>query len=230
MKKICITGASRGIGLAEALKLQQQNELFLLASSVDSFPKDRLEKCHLFGYDLSSIQSIRQFANDIEQKTTSLDILINNVGIIFMKQFVNMNDKEIEQLVDVNLTANILVTKKLLPLLLKSPEPHIVFMSSMAAKSSLVGESVYAATKAGITNFANVLRNELAGKVRISTIHSWGVDTWGVSKDANVLKPENVVEALDFIITRERPFLIESIDLGHEKQWRGGEAPWSPKE
>lgn len=69
------------------------------------------------------------------------------------------------------------MTKKLVPMLLKSKNPHIVFMSSMSAKNRIVGESVYAATKAGIMQFAHVLRNELAGKIRVSTIHSWGVNT-----------------------------------------------------
>ncbi|MBC8487852.1 MAG: SDR family oxidoreductase [Bacteroidetes bacterium] len=81
------------------------------------------------------------------------------------------------RLITLNLHSQLLLTKKLVPMLLKSKNPHIVFMSSMSAKNRIVGESVYAATKAGIMQFAHVLRNELAGKIRVSTIHSWGVNT-----------------------------------------------------
>ena len=92
----------------------------------------------------------------------------------------------------------------------------------MSAKNRIIGESVYAATKAGIMQFAHVLRNELAGKIRVSTIHSWGVNTWGDTESAAILIPENIAEALDFIISRERPFLVESIELGHEEVFLPG--------
>lgn len=228
-KKICITGASKGIGLAEAKKFQQENELFLVASKLESFTDKRLDDCRLFGYDLSDLNSLNKFTSELTERTESIDVLINNVGIMVMKKFGDMTDEDIIRSIDINLRANILITRKLLPLLLKASDPQIIFMSSMAAKSSIIGESVYAATKAGITNFANVLRNELSEKVRVSVVHSWGVDTWDASEDANVLQPEDIADVLEFIITRERPFLIESIDLSHEKQWRGSEAPWSPK-
>jgi len=111
-------------------------------------------------------------------------------------------------------------------MLLKSDNPHIVFMSSMSAKNRIVGESVYAATKAGIMQFAHVLRNELAGKIRVSTIRAWGVNTWKDTEDAAILIPENIADTLEFIISKYRPFLVESIELGHEAH--GSHAPWSP--
>ena len=225
--KICVTGASRGIGLTEAKKLQRQNELFLIASKIESFSGKNLGDCHLFGCDISDLNSLNNLVDNLRAKTDVLDVLVNNVGVMMMKRFSDMTDEDIVRQIDINLKANVLITKKLLPFLLKSPDPRIVFMSSMAAKSSIIGESVYAATKAGLTNFANVLRNEMAGKIRVSTIHSWGVDTWNAPKKINLLQPENIAEALEFIITREKPFLVESIELGHEKQWRGGQAPWS---
>lgn len=227
--KVCITGASRGIGLAEARKLQQQYELFLVASKTSSFKGKEISNCSLFGYDLAKLKGLNDFVEDLDNRISKLDILINNVGVMIMKKLIDMTEQEISYTIDLNLKANILLTHKLLPMLLKAEDPQIIFMSSMAAKSSIIGESVYAATKSAITNFANVLRNELGGKVRISTIHAWGVDTWGAPENAAVLKPENVAEALEFIITRKRPFLIESMDLSHEQQWRGGNAPWSPE-
>ncbi|MBL8031308.1 MAG: SDR family oxidoreductase, partial [Candidatus Doudnabacteria bacterium] len=156
-------------------------------------------------------------------------ILINNVGLLVLKKFEDMDEHEINQVLDTNLRAHMLLTKGLLPLLKAAEYPHIVFMSSMAAKSSIVGESVYAATKAAISNFANVLRNEFVGRIKVSTVHAWGVNTWG-SKDVDrLLRPEDVAEAVEFIVSRGPNCLVESIDLGNIHQWRGGEAPWSPQ-
>ena len=101
-------------------------------------------------------------------------------------------------------------------------------MSSMAAKSSIVGESVYAATKSGITNFANVLRNELGSEIRVSAVHAWGVDTWGAPKTEEFIQPQDVAQTMEFIVSRPATVMVESIDLSNPVQWRGAQAPWSP--
>lgn len=228
-RKICITGASKGIGYAEAVKLSGENELFLHASKDTSFLKKDIENAHYFGYDFSKIDSVGAFVNDLKKKTNSLDVLVNNVGVMVLESFSEFKDDDIDRLITLNLHSHLLLTKKLIPLLLKSENPHIVFMSSMSAKNQIEGESVYAATKAGIMQFAHVLRNELAGKIRVSTIHSWGVNTWDDPEGSPILVPENIAETLEFIISRDRPFVVESVDLSHEIQWKGTSAPWSPK-
>lgn len=228
-KKICITGASKGIGLAEARRFEQNNELFLHATSLQSFNDLKFPNAHLFGHDFTNTTQVEQFCNEIEQKTDKLDVLVNNAGLMFIEKFSDFPDEDIHTLISLNLHAQLLVTKKLIPLLLKSDAPHIVFMSSASAKNRIIGESVYAATKAGIMQFAHVLRNELAGKIRVSTIHSWGVNTWNDTDNNPILKPEDIAEAVEFIITRKRPFLVESMELGHETHWNGASAPWSPE-
>jgi NADP-dependent 3-hydroxy acid dehydrogenase YdfG len=140
-----------------------------------------------------------------------------------------MEEADINVMLDVNLRSHMLITRELLPMLRKSSNPQIVFMSSMAAKSSIVGESVYAATKSGVTNFASVLRNEFGSEIRVTTVHAWGVDTWGAPDPDNFIRPEDVAEAVEFAVTRPASVMVESIDLGNPTQWRGGQAPWSPK-
>ena len=227
-KKICITGASKGIGLAEAELLSSDNELFLHASQMSSFRNNKIKNAHFFGHDFTDINNVEKFVNELKEKTTALDVLVNNVGVMVIDRVADFSDNDINRLITLNLHSQILLTKKMIPLLLKSNNPHIVFMSSMSAKNRIVGESIYAATKAGIMQFAHVLRNELAGKIRVSTIHSWGVNTWNDNENAPILTSNNIAETLEFIISRERPFLVESIELGHENHWNGASAPWSP--
>lgn len=228
-RKICITGASKGIGLADAKLLSKNNELFLHASNLSSFNGIDIKNAHLFGQDFTQIDNVEKFVNQLKEQTDYIDVLVNNVGVMVIESLANYPDDEMNRLITLNLHSQLLLTKKLIPLLLKSKNPHIVFMSSMSAKNRIIGESVYAATKAGIMQFAHVLRNELAGKIRVSTIYSWGVNTWNDVEGAEILVPEDVADALEFIISRKRPFLVESIELGHEGHWNGANAPWSPK-
>lgn len=227
-RKICITGASKGIGFAEAQLLSKNNELFLHASHLSSFQDKKIDNAHFFGHDFTKLENIDTFVKELQLKTDSLDVLVNNAGIMVIDKFIDFSDENLHKLLMLNLHAQLLLTKKLIPMLLKSDNPHIVFMSSMSAKNRIVGESVYAATKAGIMQFAHVLRNELAGKIRVSTIHAWGVNTWNDTADAAILIPENIADTLEFIISKDRPFLVESIELGHEAHWNGAHAPWSP--
>jgi 3-oxoacyl-[acyl-carrier protein] reductase len=227
--KIVITGASRGIGLAEARKLDNgENELFLVASSIQSFDGLPFKNAHCYGADLSSEQEITRVVQDIARDAQTVEVLVNNVGVMMAKKFEVMSFQDINRLVDVNLKSHLYMTQLLLPHLLKSSQPHIIFMSSMAAKSSIVGESVYSATKGAVSSFAAVLRNELAGRVKVSTIHAWGVNTFNAQQPDLFLKPEQIAEIVEFMITRDSLFLIESVDVSNVNQWRGGIAPWSP--
>lgn len=74
--------------------------------------------------------------------------------------------------------------------------------------------------------FTHVLQNELTRKIRVSTIHAWGVNTWNDTADAAILVPENIADTLEFIISKDLPFLVELIELGHEAH--GSHSPWSP--
>jgi uncharacterized protein len=226
---IVITGASRGIGRATAKQLDiSGNKLLLLATSKDSF-KDTFQNAVLFGADLTKPAEISKLAGEILGSTEQIDVLINNAGVMIMKKFEQMIETDITTLLDLNLRSHLLLTRALLPALRKSERPQIVFMSSMAAKSSIVGESVYAATKSGITGFANVLRNELGPEIRVSAVHVWGVDTWGAPNPGEFIQPADVAATMEFIISRPPTIMVESIDLSNPAQWRGGQAPWSPK-
>lgn len=155
MKNVLITGASWGIGLAEAKRLENNYKLYLTAKDKDSFKNKALRNASLFGYDFSKKDKINDFTKELKGKCNCLDVLANNVGVMVMKKFEQMTDKDIEIMFNLNLKSHILLTKKLLPLLFKAKNPKIVFMSSMAADQG----STYA-----ILNLANMYEKGLGGE------------------------------------------------------------------
>ncbi len=101
-----------------------------------------------------------------------LDILINNVGIYSSSLFENESTENIENIIDTNLKGNIFVTKLAVEKLSKNS--RIIFINSVAGLNYINQESIYVATKHGLSAFANVLGNELKSrKIKVTSIISF---------------------------------------------------------
>jgi NADP-dependent 3-hydroxy acid dehydrogenase YdfG len=107
-----------------------------------------------------------------------IDILINNAGIGWAGPLTEMSAENVAQLVAVNLTAPIELTRLLTPTLAAGGRGRVVFISSIAGETGAPQEAVYAATKAGLHYFAESLRYELAGTgVAVSVVVPGVIDT-----------------------------------------------------
>jgi len=106
-----------------------------------------------------------------------VDVLVNNAGIGWAGPFAGMPDAVADELVAVNLRAPIELTRALLPGMCRR-SGHLVYVTSIAGRVGVAGESVYAASKAGLDVFAESLRLELAGQaVAVSVVVPAVVDT-----------------------------------------------------
>jgi short-subunit dehydrogenase len=107
-----------------------------------------------------------------------IDMLINNAGIGWAGPLTEMGTEQVARLVAVNLTAPIELTRLLTPALSTGDRGMVVFISSIAGATGVMQEAAYAATKAGLSCFAESLRYELAGSgVGVSVIVPGVVDT-----------------------------------------------------
>jgi short-subunit dehydrogenase len=108
-----------------------------------------------------------------------VDGLINNAGII--QKFVRVNDleyKDIERVLNVNLYGVIHMTKTFLPYLLKRPEAHIANVSSMGGFLPVPGQTIYGASKAAVKLFTEGLNSELLStNVRVTVIFPGAIET-----------------------------------------------------
>lgn len=147
MKKALITGANKGIGFETAKYLLQQGYFVYLgardealgAAAVRSLQEQGLEHCELVVLDVTSQASVDAAAANLVAKALTLDVLINNAGIlgVFPAPEGAAGTANAEQVFSTNYFGVIRVTTALLPLLQQSAQPRIVNVSSETASLQL---------------------------------------------------------------------------------------------
>ena len=152
-KTVLITGANRGLGLELAQAFSDSGHNLILHCRKDGvFLRLRFPSAEIVMGDLRSPVLLRQleFIDD-------LDILVNNAGVRLADQIDNLPMEKIREMVDVNLIAPMILSRLLWPAL-ASRKGMIVNIGSLAGQSGGPGESVYAATKAGLAAFSETLQ------------------------------------------------------------------------
>ena len=171
-KNILITGASKGIGRSLAVNLSKHKaNVILLARNedlLDSLYDEIKEKYNtnpmIIGCDLSQFEEdkAQEIANVVSKNYKCLDALINNASILKKMSSVNDYDlKSWKKVLNVNLTSAFLLSKYLMPLMMDSELPRIIFTSSGVANKGKAYWGAYSVSKAGIKNLSEILNDEL---------------------------------------------------------------------
>ena len=167
-KTVVITGASGGLGFAIAKILIEKYNCRIIGIARN---KDKIEKSiqtltikDKFSYqlfDVSKQQNWVDFYDFLIKNDISIDILINNAGFMLpFSKFEKYTEEQIQDIVNTNFMANIFSIKTLLPLLKKSKTPAIINVCSSAGLCSVVGQSMYSATKSAMRSFTEALTQE----------------------------------------------------------------------
>ena len=130
MKKIIITGTSKGIGKEITKNLLKQNMRVIGLSRTHTI---KHENYFPVVYDLNDIKGIKLIFNEIISKHKKIDALISNAGYGIFENLENIKEKEIIDFFNVNLLAHILVSKFLITHFKKKKTGHIIFMGSEAS-------------------------------------------------------------------------------------------------
>lgn len=159
-KKILITGASRGLGLAISKKLSSQYQLILHASSADSFTST-LPNSQILCADLSDPEQVTSFCKQLKKEHgDTLYGIINNAGVTFDNSLIFQPEKAIDTMLNVNLRAPIMICKTGMKIFNLSKKGVIINISSVVAETGNAFQSVYAATKAGLIALSKSLAQE----------------------------------------------------------------------
>ena len=166
-KKVLITGASGGIG-GELVKKFVSLEASVLGSGTkieklnqikQKYPNVKVKK-----FDISQHSGIEDFIDNVSLELGGLDILINNAGTNIDNLSLRMKDEEWKKVIDVNLTSTFLLSKHAIKKMLKTKFGRIVNITSVVGHTGNLGQSNYAASKAGIIGMSKSLAVEYAKK------------------------------------------------------------------
>lgn len=162
-----VTGASGGLGthIARGLAREGMN-VAVSGRREDALSAVAAELCELgvkaqaVPADLSDLSQIDSLIERSEAALGSIDLLVNNAGVEITSAFSCFTRAELASMVDVNLTAPLLLTHRLVPGMLSRGQGHVVFISSAAGKIGPAYQEPYAATKAGLVGLTQSLRAE----------------------------------------------------------------------
>ncbi|MBH0115273.1 SDR family NAD(P)-dependent oxidoreductase [Salinibacterium sp. NG253] len=206
-----ITGAGQGIGQALALDFAAKGAHLLLVGRTEETLQKTAELVKEVGgtseilvQDLGQADAAANVAEAVKSWDT-LDLLVNNAGNVRAGRLEDATAAEATAMIDLNLTAPVLLTQALLPRLRTSGAARgslIVNISSEIALVAMPFYAVYAATKSGLAAFGEAMRRELHGTgVHVSTVYPGATDTEMMSSQNADWKRGPVSGVVDRVIS-----------------------------
>jgi NADP-dependent 3-hydroxy acid dehydrogenase YdfG len=178
-KIFVVTGASDGIGKQIGMRLVKEHATVVFLGRDEARLKQSAGSSPFFVCDLRDNQITRDVAEHILKEFPIIDGLVNSAGIWHKTgNLETFSDQIILDVLRTNLEGMVMLTKHLLPALLKSDSGSIINVSSRSGYSAQEGQSVYSASKYGVRGFTEVLRLDLMNtNVRVAGIYQGGTNT-----------------------------------------------------
>ncbi len=167
-----VTGASRGIGRAIALALSQAGAYVVInyRGNQQAAESTLIElngtggRGELCQFDVSVETQVDAAVKKIVDRQGKVDILVNNAGMTVDNLLIRVKSEDWDQVIGTNLRGTVLCTKSVCRVMIRQRYGRIVNLSSVVGQTGNVGQSVYAATKAGILGFTKSIARELAAR------------------------------------------------------------------
>jgi len=166
-KNVLITGATGGIG-GELIKKFFSLNANIVATGTNTEKLNDIKKKYpnikILKFDISEHSRIEDFIDNVALELGGLDILVNNAGTNVDNLSIRMKDAEWKKVLDINLTSTFLLSKHSIKKMLKNKFGRIVSITSIVGHTGNLGQSNYAAAKAGIIGMSKSLAIEYAKK------------------------------------------------------------------
>ncbi len=223
MKRYLVTGASRGIGRAIALRLAAPQTTIILhgrdekaLAEVRAGVEERGATARVAPADLATPEGVEGLVAALGGE--KLDVLINNAGLAVVKPLAEISLAEWQRSLAVNVTAPFLLTQKLADRIPRGGS--VVNILSIAARTGFPGWSGYCASKFALEGFSQAVREEFRPRgVRVINIYPAATDTeiWeGVEGEwprEKMMRAEEIAGAVSFALAQPETTTVENITL-----------------
>jgi 3-oxoacyl-[acyl-carrier protein] reductase len=180
-----VTGATRGIGQAIALQLGQHGATVVGtattqngAESIDRYLKEAGIKGMGIALNVNDAAQVNDVIKKIQETFGEIAILVNNAGITRDNLLVRMKDDEWDEILETNLKSIFRLSRAVLRGMMKARSGRIINISSVVGTIGNVGQTNYAAAKAGIFGFSKSLAREVGSRnITVNSIAPGFIDT-----------------------------------------------------
>jgi len=233
MKTALVTGGSRGIGKAIAQKLAETSNVAVGYSNSKEQAVEVVNSIQANGgnaiavqIDVTDNESVEKCFELIEKELSSVEILVNNAGITKDNIFPRLKQDDWDSVIDTNLTGSFRVSQRAIKGMMKNKWGRIVFISSVAGISGNMGQSNYAASKAGMIGLAKTISKELGSRNITSNVIAPGYidtdmtsflndeqkeDIIGQLSIKRVGKPEDIANMVSFLCSDESEYITGQV-------------------
>lgn len=220
-----VTGGSRGIGQAIAQCLVKLGAAVAIGGrnreALDSANRDLVRaggRVHAQVADVTRTQDIENLVHSVETQLGPISILVNNAGIGLFGPVHKRTEEEWDRVLNTNLKSVFLVSRAVIPGMLRLGSGDIINISSLAGRNGFAGGALYCASKWGLQGLTTCMAEDLRGYgIRVAAVLPGSVATEFSGKapgdKPNALLPEDVAHAVAMLLTQRANSLISEVQL-----------------
>jgi NAD(P)-dependent dehydrogenase (short-subunit alcohol dehydrogenase family) len=195
-KVVVVTGGSKGIGLAAAIKFSEEGAKIAIIGSSEQTAQDAVREVYQitknkniigFGINVSDSKQVQSMVSEVVSKFGSIDILINSAGVQRYGSVVDTDEFTWDEVINVNLKGMFLTSKYVIPEMRRKGQGSIINVSSVQAYASQKQVAAYTASKGGINALTRAMALDHAEEnIRINSVSPASIDTpmlrWAADK------------------------------------------------
>lgn len=232
-KVAIITGGGQGIGRAIALDLAEAGVDVVIADiNLETAEAAAAEAAAAgsvpmaFELNVSDAENVEALVEKVTEKYGRIDYLINNAGITRDALMMRMGDDAWRSVIDVNLTGTYLCSKAVIRVMMKQRDGRIVNISSVVGAMGNVGQTNYAASKAGVVGFTKSLAREVAARgITVNAVAPGFIQTAmtdalpdkakeelvNLIPNGRLGTPEDVAAAVRFLVSEDASYITGQV-------------------